>query len=220
MSEHDQGGTGDTPAQQPSGDAPAQQPPGDTPAQQPPGDTPAQQPYAYPPAQQPYAYPPAQQPYAYPPPPNPPPPNPWGGQQPPPYGSYPAATWSGQAGSVRGTGMSIFLFFITFGIYAYYWFYVVHDEMKRYKGDGLGGGLALVLYFFIGVASPFLSAMEVGELYERAGRPKPVSGLTGLWYFPGMFILVGPFVWFIKTNGALNAYWESVGAHWGEAPQR
>jgi hypothetical protein len=40
----------------------------------------------------------------------------------------------------------------------------------------------------------------------------PVSGVTGLWYFPGIFLLVGPLIWFIKTNGALNAYWRSVGA--------
>jgi hypothetical protein len=40
---------------------------------------------------------------------------------------------------------------------------------------------------------------------------KPVSGATGLWYFPGMFILVGPLVWFVKTNGALNAYWRAHG---------
>jgi hypothetical protein len=177
MSEHNQGGPGDAPGQQPYG-APGQQPYG----------APGQQPYAYPP-----------------------PPNQWGGQPPAPYGAYPVAGWTGQPGTVRGTGMSIFLFFITFGIYGYFWFYLIHQDIKRYKGDGLGGPIALLLYFFVGIVSPFLASMEVGELYERAGRPKPVSGTTGLWFFPGMFILVGPFVWFIKTNGALNDYWESVG---------
>ena len=39
-----------------------------------------------------------------------------------------------------------------------------------------------------------------------------MSGLTGLWYFPGMLILIGPIVWFVKTNGALNNYWRSMGA--------
>jgi hypothetical protein len=28
----------------------------------------------------------------------------------------------------------------------------------------------------------------------------------------GSFIVVGPLVWLIKTNGALNAYWRSMGA--------
>ncbi|GAB2640648.1 hypothetical protein GCM10027270_31590 [Nocardioides ginkgobilobae] len=43
-------------------------------------------------------------------------------------------------------------------------------------------------------------------------QKEPVSGATGLWYFPGMFILVGPIIWFVKTNGALNDYWKSLGA--------
>ncbi len=44
------------------------------------------------------------------------------------------------------------------------------------------------------------------------GQAKPVSGATGLWYFPACFILIGPIVWFVKTNGALNEYWRSQGA--------
>ena len=56
------------------------------------------------------------------------------------------------------------------------------------------------------------TSSEVGGLYSRRGQQPPVTGLTGLWYFPGIFILVGPIIWFVKTNGALNAYWRSVGA--------
>ena len=72
--------------------------------------------------------------------------------------------------------------------------------------------LGLVLSFFVGFVSPFLLISEVGNLYERTGRPKPVSGVTGLWVIPGFLLLVGPIIWFVKTNGALNAYWRSVGA--------
>ena len=115
-------------------------------------------------------------------------------------------------GQVRGTGLAILLFVVTFGIYGWYWFYVVHDEMKRHKGQGLGGGLALVLSFFVTIVMPYLTAQEVGEMYERRGQRRPVSGATGLWYFPGSFLVVGPLVWFILTNNALNDYWRSVGA--------
>ena len=59
---------------------------------------------------------------------------------------------------------------------------------------------------------PYISSNEVGDLHANAGREKPVSAATGLWYFPGIFILVGPIVWFVKTNGALNDYWKSMGA--------
>ena len=50
-------------------------------------------------------------------------------------------------------------------------------------------------------------------LYERKGRARPVSAVTGLWYLLlGWFFFVGAIVWFVKTNGALNAYWRSQGA--------
>ena len=114
-------------------------------------------------------------------------------------------------GKIRGTGICILLTIVTFGIYSWVWYYSVHEEMKRHTGSGLGGGLALVLAIFVGIASPYLASSEVGQLYERRGMPKPVSGVTGLWYFPGIFLLVGPLVWFIKTNGALNSYWRGAG---------
>jgi hypothetical protein len=120
---------------------------------------------------------------------------------------------TGPIGQVRGTGVCMLLAVVTLGIYALVWFYKTHEEMKRHTGQGLGGTIALVIAIFVGIASPFLTSNEVGSMYERRGQAKPVTGLTGLWYFPGVFLLVGPFVWFIKTNGALNAYWRSVGAH-------
>lgn len=116
---------------------------------------------------------------------------------------------SAPLGNVRGTGVAMLLYVITFGIYGLYWYFAVHDEMKRHKGSGLGGGLALVLGLFIGIVMPFLTSQEVGELYERRGFARPVSGVTGLWIFVP---LVGGIIWFVKTNGALNSYWRSQGA--------
>ena len=107
--------------------------------------------------------------------------------------------------------MAIFLTFITLGIYPLVWWYSTHEEMKRHTGQGMGGGLALLLAFVVGIVMPYVTSSEVGNMYERVGQPKPVTGATGLWYFPGMFILVGPFIWFIQTNGALNAYWRAQG---------
>ncbi|MGZ4451144.1 MAG: DUF4234 domain-containing protein [Nocardioides sp.] len=118
----------------------------------------------------------------------------------------------GAPGKVRGTGACIALAIVTFGIYSIVWFYKTHEEMKRHSGQGIGGVLALVLALFVGIVMPYITSNEVGGLYERAGRQKPVSATTGLWYFPGAFIIVGPLVWFVKTNGALNDYWKSVGA--------
>ncbi len=119
---------------------------------------------------------------------------------------------TGPIGRTRETGTCILLTIVTLGIYPLVWFYQVHDEMKRHSNEGLGGGLALVIAFLIGLVIPFLTSSEIGKLYERRGEAPPVSGVTGLWYFPGVFILVGPIVWFVKTNAALNDYWRSLGA--------
>ena len=119
---------------------------------------------------------------------------------------------NGPIGQMRSTGVQILLFFVTLGIWSFVYYYQTHEEMKRHSGEGLGGVLALVLSLFVGIVSPFLLSSEVGRLYERTGRPKPVSGVTALGFFPGMFLLVGPIIWFVKTNGALNNYWRSVGA--------
>lgn len=150
-----------------------------------------------------------------------PPPPPLGDQPAPPPTAPPvappqyaaAAYGPGSVGRIRSTGISILLFIVTLGIYSWFWYYGVHEEMKRHKGgDGLGGPIALILAIFVGIVMPYLTSAEVGDLYERRGQQKPVSALTGLWYFPGMFIIVGPIIWFVKTNDALNAYWESLGA--------
>ena len=106
--------------------------------------------------------------------------------------------------------MCILLTVVTFGIYSLVWFYSTHDEMKRHTGHGLGGGLALLLAFLVGIVMPYITSSEVGVLYERAAAKAGQRG-TGLWYFPGMLILIGPLVWFIQTNGALNAYWRAQG---------
>ena len=115
-------------------------------------------------------------------------------------------------GQVRSTGICILLFIVTLGIYGLYWYFRVHEDMKRHTGNGLGGLVALLIAFFVGIAMPYITSSEVGQLYSRRGQQPPVTALTGLWNFPGALILVGPIIWFVKTNGALNAYWRSVGA--------
>ena len=119
----------------------------------------------------------------------------------------------GPAGQVRSTGTCVLLTIVTLGFYTWYWFYKTHDEMKRHTGDGLGGGIALLLTIFVGIVMPFLNSHEVGKLYERRGQAQPVSAVTGLWFLLlGWFFFVGAIVWFVKTNRALNDYWESQGA--------
>lgn len=118
----------------------------------------------------------------------------------------------GIVGQPRKVGVSILLYLVTFGIYGIYWTYKTHDEIKNYSGRGVGGGVGLVIYFLAGIVTPFLIASEVKTLHDIDGHPSPVSGGTGAWVFPGIFIIVGPFIWFAKVQGALNDYWVSKGA--------
>ncbi|HET6392753.1 MAG TPA: DUF4234 domain-containing protein [Blastococcus sp.] len=158
-------------------------------------------------------------PYGYAP---PPPGNPPQGYPPQGYGSYtqpmpsvPASAQygppQGPIGQIRPTGMIMLLFFVTLGIWAFVYYFQTHEEMKRHTGEGIGGVIAVVICLFVGLVNPFLLSHEVGQLYARRGQEPPVTALTGLWFFPGMFILVGPFIWFIQTNRALNEYWQSQG---------
>jgi hypothetical protein len=129
---------------------------------------------------------------------------------PPAWARY--ARPQGPIGRMRPTGMIVLLFFVTLGIWGFVYYFQVHEEMKRHTGQGLGGPWALVIAIIFGLVSPFLLSNEVGQLYDRRGQEPPVSALTALWFFPGIFILVGPFIWFAQTNRALNEYWESLGA--------
>ncbi len=114
----------------------------------------------------------------------------------------------GQFGKPRPTGVCILLCIVTLGIYSLVWYYSVHAEMKAHSGEGLGGPIALVIAFFVGFLMPFFSASEVGKLYQRRGQAPPVTGVTGCWI---LLPLIGSIIWFVKTNGALNRYWTSVG---------
>jgi hypothetical protein len=115
----------------------------------------------------------------------------------------------GSLGQVRNTALHVLLFVVTLGVWGFVYVFLTHDEMKRHSGEGIGGVLALVVSLVAYMASPFLLSNEVGGLYERRGEPRPVSALTGLWFFPGIFLLVGPLIWFVLTNNALNRYWRS-----------
>jgi hypothetical protein len=109
-------------------------------------------------------------------------------------------------GVVRNPVVVILLSVITLGIYSLYWQYATFKEMKAWSGEGIGGGIGLLLAFLIGIVNAFLMPSEVGRLYARDGRAAPVSGVTGLWV---LLPLVGWIIWVVKTQGRLNDYWES-----------
>jgi hypothetical protein len=116
----------------------------------------------------------------------------------------------GPVGNTRSIGLSILWAILTLGIYTFVWTYKTHEEIKRYSGNGVGGVIGLVIYFLISPVTFFVVPSEIRYLYEELdGRPSPVRGVTGLWF---LLPLLGTIVWFVKTQGALNRYWQSKGA--------
>ncbi len=121
----------------------------------------------------------------------------------------PASLGWGPVGKVRSPVAVIVFSFITFGIYFLVWTYKVFQELKDHTGEGVGGVIGLVIGLLIGIVNWFLLPSEIGNMYAKAGSPKPVSGVTGFWNF---LPLIGTIIWLVKVQGALNRRWESLGA--------
>jgi hypothetical protein len=115
------------------------------------------------------------------------------------------------AGNQRSIGVAILLFIVTLGFYGWYWAYKTQEEMKQETGDGLGGVLGLVIWILISAVSAFVIPSEVGKMFARAGKTSPVTGWTGLWLMPFGVFIIPAIVWFVKVQGALNAYWDDRG---------
>jgi hypothetical protein len=116
----------------------------------------------------------------------------------------------GRVGNTRSIGLSILWAVLTLGIYTFVWTYKTHDEIKRYSGNGVGGVVGLVIYIVISPVTFFVVPSEVRYMYEDLdGGQSPVSAIYGLWF---LLPLIGPLIWFIQVQGALNRYWEGKGA--------
>ena len=51
--------------------------------------------------------------------------------------------------------------------------------------------------------------LKLNNSDSLAKMEHPVSAITGLWT---LIPLLGLIIWFVKTNGAINEYWEPLGA--------
>jgi len=124
---------------------------------------------------------------------------------PPPPAS--AGISAGPRGDVRSPVFVIVMWFITLGIYGLYWQYKVFKELKEHTGEGIGGGIGLILAIFLGIVNVFLLPSEVGNMYARAGLEKPVRGVTGFWV---LIPIIGFIIWVVKVQGAMNRVWDNT----------
>ena len=73
---------------------------------------------------------------------------------------------------------------ITFGIYGLYWQYAKLVEMNDYSGQGIGGVVGLLLAIFISIVNIFLLPAEIGNLYFREAKARPVKRGNGILDLP------------------------------------
>jgi hypothetical protein len=125
-------------------------------------------------------------------------------------------TAAGRVGETRSVGLTILWSILTLGIYTFFWTYWTFEELRLYRGRGLGGVLGLVAYIACVVAGWVAIAIigvlfwaEIKALYAEDGRESPHTPLWGLWL---LVPLVGNFVWYIPTQQALNDFWRSKSA--------
>ena len=107
------------------------------------------------------------------------------------------------------TGLTIFLTIITLGIWGFLWTYRTSEDLKKYNGDGLGGVLGIVIYLLISFVLMFTIPNEIKNMYERDGRPSPITAVWGLWF---LLPLIGNIVWYVKVQRVLNEFWLSKGS--------
>lgn len=109
-------------------------------------------------------------------------------------------------GKPRKIGLQILVAVVTFGLYGIYWAYVSHEEVRRYSGEGVGGVIGAVIYFFAGIITLFLLPIEIQHMYENDDRESPVRASTAFW------ALLFGIPWYVKCQRALNEFWLSKGA--------
>jgi Domain of unknown function (DUF4234) len=132
-------------------------------------------------------------------------------QTPPPPPPTAQVGGSGAIGEQRKPLTVVLLTIITCGIYGLWWYYRNFEDMKQHSGEGVGGLLGLLLAIFCGIIAIFILPAEVGNLYEREGKEKPIGAMTAFW---NLIPLIGSIIFIYKVQNALNEYWAPKGARW------
>lgn len=126
---------------------------------------------------------------------------------------------NGGAGKIRSFWVGLGLTVVTLGIYYWFWYYLVNDELKDIgaaKGDqNLGQSspamsvAAVTVGGFI-IVPPYLSVFNYGKRIQRAQRLAGVDvsqqinpTLAFLLYFPGVFLFFIPLFihyWYVTKH--------------------
>ena len=126
----------------------------------------------------------------------------------PPPSVAPARTPTGVIGRPRSAGLTILVTILTLGIWAIVWSYMNGEELRNYRGDGVGGLGFLLITLFIAPVTMFVMANEVERLYVEANEHPPITTLWGLWF---LLPLIGNLIWYVTIQRAINDFWQARG---------
>lgn len=132
----------------------------------------------------------------------------------------------GGGGKLRSFWVGMGLSVITLGIYGYFWYYLVNDELKDVglaKGDqnlGSSNPTMSVIAILIGgmlIVPPFLSMFNYGKRVQRAQRLGGIPPeeqinptLAFLLLFPGALLVIPAIVWYWYATKHQNAALSAV----------
>lgn len=114
----------------------------------------------------------------------------------------------GPIGKPRSVPLTILVTIVTFFIWAMVWSYLTGEDLKKYRGEGLGGILYLVITFILYPVSMFLLADEVQKMYEEAGEEPRITTIWGLWF---LLPIIGQIIWYVRIQNAINEFWQARG---------
>jgi hypothetical protein len=107
-------------------------------------------------------------------------------------------TIEGQSYKKRNPIVVLVLSLVTLGIYFFYWYYTVNDELKRYERDDTISpmrSLMAVLFGWIIIVPPFIAvyntATHIRSAEQRAGVQQQIEPVLVL-VFQIVFALVNP----------------------------
>jgi hypothetical protein len=121
-------------------------------------------------------------------------------------------TINGQPYMKRNPLVVLGLTLITLGIYGFYWFYKVNEEIKRYTGDQTispSRSLLAVIPGFLLIVPPYIAyyntANHVVRLEERHGIASQIS--------PALVVILGLVIWIgmaAYMQEHLNRVWDAA----------
>jgi hypothetical protein len=123
-------------------------------------------------------------------------------------------TIRGQTYPRRSPLVVLGLVLITLGIYGFYWYYKVNEEIKRYTGDQTispSRSLLAVIPGFLLIVPPFIAyyntANHIVRMQEQRGLGSQIS--------PALVVILGLVIWIgmaAYVQEHLNRVWDSAAA--------